>query len=163
MGDARGSRRAQDLARQFEDLNSEMIAFVENCSDEEWAKTCSDEGWAVGVVMHHVAQGHYAALGLVKMAVAGESLPQFRFDAIHSSNAQHAREYADCTRDEVLGLLRDNGAKISAFIGSLNDADLDRTGTLGELGDINVQQILELIIIGSSGHHLASAKAAVSA
>ena len=49
------SERAEALAKRFEQVNDELIAAVEGCSDEQWRKTCSGEQWSVAVTAHHVA------------------------------------------------------------------------------------------------------------
>jgi hypothetical protein len=99
-------QRTKELVERFTAFNNDFIAFVDNCSDEDWRKVCSDEGWTVGVVAHHVAAGHYSSLDLVKMIVAGETLPPLTMETIDQMNAQHAKEHANCTTEEVLGLLR---------------------------------------------------------
>jgi hypothetical protein len=155
------SGRAQDLVKRFEGFNNEMIAFVENCSDEAWGKVCSGEEWPVGVVARHIAEGHYGALGLAKMIVAGKELPDLSMEAINEANVQHSRDHANCTRDEVLGLLRENGSSISSYVAGLSDEDLDRAGEMALVGGkITTAQFIENIIIGSGGDHLANMKAA---
>ena len=92
------NQKANELAEKFTIFNNEMLALVENCTDEDWQKVCGGEQWTVGVVAHHVAAGHYSALDLVKMIVAGETLPPLTMDTIDQMNVQHAQENADCIR-----------------------------------------------------------------
>ncbi|UCG12341.1 MAG: hypothetical protein JSU72_17880, partial [Deltaproteobacteria bacterium] len=75
------SQRARELAEQFTAFNNEVIAFVENCSNGDWRKVCSGEQWSVGVVARHMAAGHYGALDLAKMIVAGQPLPELSGEA----------------------------------------------------------------------------------
>ncbi len=35
-----------------------MIAFVESCTDVQWANMVDGENWPLGVVMDHIATGH---------------------------------------------------------------------------------------------------------
>jgi hypothetical protein len=64
----------------------------------------------------------------------------------------------------VLGLLREQGGSIAAYVAGLGDADLDRTAYLALIGgDMSTQQFIENIIIRSGGEHLASARATVGA
>ena len=154
------SQRATELAERFLSFNNDMIAFVENCSEENWKKVCPGEQWPVGVVARHVAAGHYRAVGLAKMIVAGKELPELTDEAIDQSNAQHADKHADCTKEEVLGLLRENGTSLVDFVTELDDADLDRTGQLPLVGGtIGTQQFVENIIILSATDHLENMKA----
>ncbi len=153
------SQRTKELVELFTAFNNDFIAFVDNCSDEDWRTVCSDEGWTVGVVAHHVAAGHYSSLDLVKMIVAGETLPPLTMDTIDQMNAQHAQENADCTREEVLGLLRKNGSAFASYLEGLSEADLVRTGYLAAIGgDVSAQQLIEMVILQSAGEHLDSMK-----
>ena len=155
------SKRTNNLTERFKALNHEMIAFVENCSDENWRKACPGEQWTVGVVARHVAASHFGALGLVKMIVAGEKLPDLTGAAIDRMNLKHADKHRDCTRDEVLKTLRENGGSAVDYMAGLGDADLDRIGHVAAAGgDLTVEQIIENILLRSAGEHLDHAKAA---
>ena len=155
------SQRTKELVERFTAFNNDFIAFVENCSDEEWRKVCSGEGWTVAVVAHHVAGGHLGALDFVRMIVAGEKIPEITMEAIDQMNAQHAKEHANCTKEEVLGLLRVNGSAFVGYLEGLSEADLARTGYLAAIGgDVSAQQLIEMFIFQSAGEHLDSMKAA---
>ena len=69
-------------SERFMKFNNEVIAFVEKCSDESWAKVCSGEKWPVSVVARHIAAGHYSAFGLAKMIVNGKQLPELTQETI---------------------------------------------------------------------------------
>jgi hypothetical protein len=58
------SNRAQELSNRLTNFNNDIIAFVEDCSDDNWKKTCEGEQWPVGVVARHIAAGHYLAFVL---------------------------------------------------------------------------------------------------
>lgn len=154
------SQRTKELVARFTGFNNEFIAFVDNCSDEDWRKVCSGEGWTVGVVAHHVAAGHFGAIDFVRMIVAGEAIPEITMEAIDQMNAQHAKEHANCTREEVLALLRKNGSAFAGYLEGLSEADLGRTGYLAAIGgDVSAQQLIEMVILQSGGEHLDSMKA----
>jgi len=155
------SQRTKELVQRVRAFNNGFIAFVENCSDEDWRKVCSGEGWTVGVVAHHVAAGHFGAIDLVRMIVVGEAIPEITMETIDQMNAQHAKDHAHCTREEVLGLLRENGSAFASYLAGLSEADLDRTGYLALIGgDVSAQQLIEMVILHSGGEHLDSMKAA---
>jgi len=158
------SRRAIELAERIKAFNNEMIEFVRNCPDENWRRGCPGERWSVGVVARHVAASHYGAIGLAKMMVAGEKLPGLTEDAIDQMNSKHAEKHRNCTRDEVLGALRENGTSLADFVAKLSDADLDRSGHLAAVGgDMTTEQLIVNIILQSGGEHLANARAATGA
>ena len=155
------NQRTKELVERFTAFNNSFIAFVENCSDEDWQKVCGGEQWAVGVVAHHVAAGHFGAIDFVRMIVAGEAIPEITMEAIDQMNAQHAKEHAHCTREEVLALLRENGSAFAGYLEGMSEADLVRTGYLAAIGgDVSAQQLIEMVILQSGGEHLNSMKAA---
>ena len=156
------SQRAKDLAKQLEILNSEIIAFVDDCSDADWRKICTWEDWTVGVTARHIGSGHYRAIGLAKMIIKGEELPDITYEQIKEGGNRHAQKHADCTRDEVLEVLRKNGADTADFIAALSDDELDRTGHLAVVGGaITTQQYIEYVILKDCGKHLANMKTAI--
>ncbi len=158
------SNRAADLAERFRDFNDELIAFVEKCPDEDWSKVCPGEQWPVGVVARHIAASHIGAIGLAKMLVAGEKLPELTGSVIDQMNLKHAEKHRFCTRTDVLKILREQGASAADFVAGLRDADLDRTGHIAAAGgDMTLEQIVEIIILRSAGEHLAHVKAAAGA
>ena len=155
------SQRTKELVARFTGFNNEFIAFVDNCSDEDWRKVCSGEGWTVGVVAHHVAAGHFGAIDFVRMIVAGEAIPEITMEVIDQMNAQHAKEHTNCTREEVLALLRKNGSAFAGYLEGLSEADLGRTSYLAAIGgDVSAQQLIEMVILQLGGEHLDSMKAA---
>jgi hypothetical protein len=155
------SKRAIDLAERFKAFNRELIGFVENCSDENWRKVCPEEQWSVGVVARHIAASHYGALGLAKMMVAGEKLPDLTEAVIDRLNSKHAEKHRHCTRDEVLKSLRENGISVAEYVAGLGDTDLDRTGHIPAAGgDMTTEQLIANIILRAGGEHFANAKSA---
>lgn len=155
------SQRTKELVERFTAFSNDFIAFVENCTDEDWQKVCGEEQWAVGVVAHHVAAGHFGAIDFVRMIVAGEAIPEITMETIDQMNAQHAKEHANCTTEEVLALLRKNGSAFAGYLEGLSEADLARTGYLAAIGgDVSAQQLIEMITLQSGGEHLDNIKAA---
>jgi hypothetical protein len=68
----------------------------------------------------------------------------------------------DCTKAESLDLLRNNGAKLSAFVAGLSDADLDCKGSMPAFGgEFSAEQLIETIIFRSAGQHFESMKTAI--
>ena len=158
------SQRTKELVERVTAFNNDFITFVENCSDEEWQKVCGGEQWTVGVVAHHVAAGHLGAIDFVRMIVAEEAMPEITMETIDQMNAQHAREHAHCTQEEVLALLRKKGSAFADYLEGLSEADLARTGYLAALGgDVSAQQLIEMVILHSGGEHLGNMKAATGA
>ncbi len=155
--------RADEFAAQFEAVNDEIMATVTGCTDEQWRQPCASEGWSLGVVAHHIAVVHRDFIGLVEALAAGETRsPGSSMEAVHRSNAQHARDYAAVGKPETLDALRTHGAAITQLLHSLGDEQLDRTaGVFGER-ELSVAQVVEWIVIGHAGEHLASIRATIA-
>ena len=94
---------------------------------------------------------------------AWQPLPQRTPEMIDQANAQHAKEYANCTKEETLDLLRKNGATAASIVRGLSDGDLQRSGTLSGGRQMTGEQVIENILIGHPKSHLASIQAAISA
>ncbi len=156
--------RAEALAQRFEQANNDVIAAVAGCSDAQWKATTKEEGWSVGVTAHHIAVGHPGVFGLAQAIANGQPVPPITLDMINQGNAQHAQQFAGCTKQETLDMLRANGAAAAAGLRGLSDEQLDRSATLAVFGDspVSAQQVVEMILIGHPQNHLASMKGATA-
>lgn len=158
------SRRAQELVERFKAFNTEVIRFVEACSEEQWNKECSEE-WNLGVVARHIAAGHYTgATDMAKKIVDGEKVPELSMEQIVEMANTHAREHADCSRTEVLDLLNSNGAAFADYLAGLDDAELDRSARVELVGgDVSAQKLIEMVIFESGREHFANMEKALAA
>ena len=156
------NQNTQELADRIRAFNDEVIAFVEQCTGEQWQKVCAWEEWSVGVTARHIGAGHFEAIGLAEMIITGQKLPELTMEDFRQMGNQHAREHANCTREEVLAILRKNGAAAADFVVGKTDAELDRQAFLSVTGgDVSARQLLEYVILDSGGEHLANMKSAV--
>ena len=154
--------RAQALANRFDEANREIISAVEKCSDAQWRTKCAGETWSVGVVAHHVAESHAGIARIIQTIAAGQPLPNITMEIIDQRNAQHAKEQANCTKQETLDLIRQNGASAAATVRGLSDEQLQRSGTL-RAGPMSAEQVIEGILIGHVKGHTASIRSAIGA
>ena len=155
--------RAQALIRQIETFNRNVIDCVRNCSDTDWRKICQAEDWPVGVVARHLGDGHYRVVELARMIIQGDPLPEWTMEDIIQMGNDHAREHADCTREEVLAILEQNARALIAFVDTLSEEELDRKGHLTLMAsEVSAQQILEMLILHSGGDHLESIRSTVA-
>jgi len=156
------SQKAKNLAERLRAFTDDVIGFVEGCTDQNWRKVLATEEWTVGVTARHIGAGHFEAVGLARMMVKGEKLPEFTMEQLVEMANAHARQHAGCTREEVLEVLRRNGAALVDYVAGLSDAELNRTGHLALAGgELSAQQLIEAVILKSGGEHLANMKAAV--
>ncbi len=157
------SARIEALTRKIEAFNLDMIEVVRSCSDDDWRKVCRAEDWSVGVVARHVGDGHYRVVELAKMIINGSPLPDWSMEDVILMGNDHAREHADCSKEEVLSILEANGRALTAYITSLSEDELDRKGQMALIGEeVSAQQILEMLILHSGGEHLESVRTTIS-
>jgi hypothetical protein len=96
------------------------------------------------------------------MLVSGQALPEITMEQLVGMANEHARRNAECTKEEVLGVLRRNGKALVDYVAGLSDAELDRTGHLALAGgEVTAQQLMEMVMLQSGGEHLAHMKAAL--
>jgi hypothetical protein len=155
------SDRSHDLAQQFELASGEFTREVESASSERWRAQCSGEGWSYGVVAHHVASSLPAVTEIVKALANGEPTPPFSLDLVNQGNAQHARDFANATREETLDLLRQHTQPATDVVRSLNDDQLDRTKAwLEGMPAMSTQAVIENVMINHVSNHLQSLRTA---
>jgi hypothetical protein len=149
-----------ERAAQIEAANDELIAYVESCSDEDWAKTCEGEGWPVGVVAHHIAWGHHIAAGWIRTLVAGHQIPGSP-EQHDAGNAAAAAEAIGITRDEVIALARQNIVELADVVRSLTEDDLAKTAAFGPGGGFEMSVGRLAGARRHLDHHLGSIRTAV--
>src|SRR4051812_46344445 len=158
------SERAAALASAFESANNAVIAAVEGCTPDQWKSTCQEEGWPVAVAAHHVAVTHPSVMGLVQIIADGKEMPAITMEMIDAANAQHAREFANVTREETLEALRREGAAVASALRALSDEQLDRTAPMAFAGGQpwSAADLIERVLIGHPTQHGASITATVA-
>jgi hypothetical protein len=92
----------------------------------------------------------------VTAAAEGRPLPDYTWDDVNAKNDDRAIRNQAATKLEVLRELRAGAATTAAYLRSLSDEQLDRTGTLGLAGGASVttEQVIEggVLIAHVSGH-----------
>jgi hypothetical protein len=157
--------RAEELAKKFDESCREFTKVVEGLSDADGKKvTTAETTWPVGCVAHHVAGGHARFSGLLQMFAKNQPLPKLTRDITNENNAKHLAAHGNPDKAETLELFRTNGAKASAIVRGLSDAELDRSGTvLADIPVITVQQAIDGILINHVHEHVGSIRATTGA
>jgi uncharacterized damage-inducible protein DinB len=154
------SERAAALADDFASANAEAIAFVTSCSEEQWRSTAPGEGWSVGVVLHHVAEGHAQGVRWLRQMTQGDGVTDTAED-IDRVNAAHAVRSEDVVPADTAALLRANGDRLEEVLRSLSDEDLDRQAPFGPAGGRPMPvKALAAVAARHTREHLAHATAA---
>ncbi|MBW2320272.1 MAG: hypothetical protein JRF31_05355 [Deltaproteobacteria bacterium] len=86
------NERAEKLAERLRTFNSQVMIFVENCTEENWHKICAREEWTIGVVARHIGANHYDIIEMAQMIVDQKTLPEMTMDQIIRMANEHARE-----------------------------------------------------------------------
>lgn len=154
------SERGAALADDFGAANAEAIAFARRCGAEEWSAAVPGENWSVGVVLHHIAEGHGQTARWLRAMSRGQGVPDTAAD-IDRANAAH-REAASIGAAETIALLEASGAELEALLRQLDDEELDRAAPFGPAGG-QVFPTAELAPVAArhTREHLAHARGAV--
>jgi uncharacterized damage-inducible protein DinB len=154
--------RAAEYAARFRSVNDDVIATVTSCTDEQWQQPSVNEGWTIAAVAHHIAEVNGAFAGIVRRLAEGDSYtPNTSMDAIHESNAKHAREFADADRQATLELLHTNATAILDTLALVTDDSWERTAGVFGGHELTVAQVFEYVVIGHTAEHLASIQATI--
>ena len=156
------SERAAALAGDFGAANADALEFARSCTEGEWALTVPGEGWTVGVVLHHIAEGHaHFARWLDDMA-HGDGVAETAAD-VDRANAAHAVRAQTVSLVETAALLDANGDLLGEALRRLSDAELDRTAPFSPAGGrLLPTGDLAAVPARHTREHLAHARAAVA-
>ena len=161
------STRAAELAAEFEAAQDEFIALLESLTDDQWrAKGTNyptqmnneDEGRSVAVIAHHVASTGPFTMGRIQDTLAGRTLTPVN---ITQMSADHARENRDCSRNEVLSLLRESKPKIADAIRPIPDDRLDQAMPTPTGAQMTIAFRIQAILTGHIKMHQGSIEQAI--
>ena len=139
------SERANELAKQFEEVSAELASEIEKTSDEKWQTACGPEGWTVAATAQHVAGQFPLESEYIFAAAEGKPMPTYSWDDINHKNDTRAAANSGATKAEVLELLRKDTARMAEYVRNLSDQQLDRQISL-PLADgamVTTQQLIE--------------------
>lgn len=122
--------KGEALAKQIEAKAKDAAVTLSKLSDADWKKVTEAEKWTVAATAHHLA----GALGRVPMlitaVVSGQTPGGFTRAMLDGMNAQHAKEYANCSKAETSALLEQGAATAVATVRGLSDEQLARRATV---------------------------------
>jgi hypothetical protein len=160
--------RSAKFAEDYEAAQDAFIRLVESLRDEQWELVGKnypqrineeDERRTVGVIAHHAAEsGPFIMDRITKMSRGEKLAPPGNFKDV---NATHAAEHRECTREEVLQILRESKPRIAAAVRAIPDDQLDQERET-PAGPMSVAQRLERVLIGHLKMHQGSIEAALS-
>jgi hypothetical protein len=155
------SERAAALADDFVAANADALAFARTCTDREWVLSVPNEGWTVGVVLHHIGEGHLHGARWLEGMARGQGVTESA-DDIDRDNAAHAVRVEAVGPAETVALLEVNGELMAAALRGLSDEELDRTAPFGPAGGRRLPTVdLAAVAARHTREHLTHARDAV--
>ena len=149
--------KGEAFARQFEAKVEEATALLEKLSDADWKKTTAAEKWTVAATAHHVASSHEPLTRIITTIAAGQVLPHFTRPMLDEMNAQHAREFAGCTKPETIALHKKGAAAAAAAVRGLSDPELAKTGTVFTgMPPMSAEEMVKGALLGHIDEHFGS-------
>lgn len=154
--------KSEELAKQFEAKSRAALATLEKLGEADWKKVTEAEKWSVGVTAHHLASVLEAVSGMIRAVVAKQAPGDLSMELIDGMNAQHAKDFADCTRAETIELHRQGSATAAAAIRGLSDAELATAGTLfRDLPPMTAEQVIAAALLAHIDEHFGSIRKTV--
>lgn len=155
--------KGEAFAKQFEAKVEEATALLEQLSEAHWRKTTAAERWTVAATAHHVASSYQTITQIIEALAAGQALPYFTREMLDEANAQHAKEFADCTKGETIALHRKGAAAAAAAVRGLSDVELARTGTvLAGVPPMSAEDMVKGALLGHIDEHFGSIRKTIS-
>ncbi len=148
--------KSEALARQFESKVQKAMATLEKLSDADWKKVTHAEKWSVGVTAHHYASALEPICQAIEGIVAGHSLALTN-EMINQGNAEHAKEYANCTKAETIELFKKGSAVAAGVIRGLSDEQMAKSGTvLQGVPPMTAEQLITGALLDHIDEHFGS-------
>jgi uncharacterized damage-inducible protein DinB len=156
--------KGEAYAKQFEAKAGEAAATVEKLSDADWKKTTAAEKWTVAATAHHIARSFEPITGMIQGLAAGRTLPNFTPQMLDEMNAQHAKEFADCSKAETLALHKKGAAAAAEVLRGLSDAELAKSGTVfAGVPPMTAEEVVKRALLGHIDEHFGSIRKTVGA
>lgn len=157
------NQRVETLATRLEQGATQLAAYAESLTPQQWASSVAQEERSVGVLVHHVASMYPLETQLAQAIASGQAVTGVTWEAVADINAQHADEHAYPDRTATLTLLRQNSSAAATAIRAMTEAQLDTAVPNSLYGDapLTLQFWLEDHQITHSYRHLTVVKAAI--
>jgi len=154
--------KGEAFAKEFEGKVEDALTLLNRLSDADWKKTTGGENWTVGVTAHHLAGSYEPITGIIRTLAAGQSIPNFTPQMLDERNAQHAKEFAGCTKAETVAMIKKGAAQAAAAVRALSDADLAKSGTVfAGMPPMSAEDMVKRALLGHLDEHVGSIRKTV--
>jgi hypothetical protein len=155
--------KGEALASQLEAKVTEATRLLEKLSDADWKKTTAAEKWTVAATAHHIASSYEPITRIIKTIAAGQALPYFTREMLDEMNAEHAKEFATCTKAETIALHTKGAAAAAAAVRHLSDAELAKTGSVfAGMPPLSAEDMVKSALLGHIDEHFGSIRETVA-
>ena len=154
--------KGEALARQFEAKAQEAGAYIEKLGEADLKRVTEAEKWTVAATAHHLFGAYDRVPDIAKGLAAGQSPANFSTKVLDQMNAQHAKDFAGCTKEETLALHRKGAAKAASLVRGFSDEQLEKRGVLfTDAPPMTVEQLIMGALINHTDEHYGSIRKTV--
>jgi hypothetical protein len=148
------------LVNEFQSACSELRATIAGVPDDKWLAATLGDGRQVNVVGHHAASAHHYIADMLQ-AMANGQKPSMGMEEIHAGNADHARQFAACSKSETLEQHDQGAVYATAILKHLTEEQLAKHNEFLLGMPMTVEQAVQGVLIGHPREHAATIRAAL--
>lgn len=138
--------RLHSTIAYLDDSRADLRAILTRLSKEDWEAPIQDEDlqWTARQIIAHLVDAQRGMLGqMMKINQGAEAIPP-DFD-LARWNKRAVEKQSERTPDDLLAQLTDDFAKLTTFLATLTDADLDKRGRHSSLQIMSIEETARLI------------------
>lgn len=143
-----------ELAQKLKSEGEKFAAFFGSLTDEQWKKEVYTEGsvWTIRNILAHLMTSERAFVKLfASIRQGGAGVPDdFVIDRYNASQQEKTKEL---TPAELLDQYKAVRAEMIAWVSSLNDLDLEKTGRHPFLGVTTIREMIKMVYIHNQTHY----------
>jgi hypothetical protein len=154
--------KGEALAKQFEAKAHEAGGYIEELGEADLKKVTEAEKWTVAATAHHLFGAYDRVADIAKGLAAGQSPANFSTKVLDEMNAQHAKDFAACSKADVMALHRAGSTKAAFALRGLSDEELTKSGVIfQDAPPFTVEQLVTRGLIAHTDEHMGSIRKAV--
>ena len=143
-----------ELVQKLKSEGKKYAAIFAGMTDEQWTKEVYTEGsvWTVRNILAHLVTAERAFTKLFPSIREGGPGASKDFD-IDRYNASQQEKTRELTPQELLEQYRAVRAEMIAWVSSLDEADLDKTGRHPFMGHTTLREMIKLVYLHNQLHY----------
>ena len=154
--------KGEALAKEFETKAKEAGTYIEKLGDSDLKRVTEAEKWTVAATAHHLFGAYDRVPELAKGLAAGQSPANFSTKVLDQMNAQHAKDFAECSKADLMALHRAGSAKAASVLRGLSDEQLAKSGVIfQDAPPFTVEQLVTRALIAHTDEHMGSIRKTV--